>query len=148
MAVRVLMIDDSVFVRDVLRHHLECIGCEVVAEAENTSQALDLYRTVKPSLVTLDITIPQTNGLGALALFRSIREDRPELPILIVSAMAFPEIRKSFLREGAIDYLLKPFDAESFMKVYCRLGEFFPELNRLPQASRHASLAAVSRRTT
>ena len=37
MPVRVLMIDDSVFVRDVLRHHLECIGCEVVAEAENTS---------------------------------------------------------------------------------------------------------------
>jgi len=142
MAVRVLMVDDSVFVRDVLRHHLECIGCEVVAEAENTAQALDLYRTVKPSLVTLDITIPRTGGLGALALFRTIRAERPQLPILIASAMAFPEIRQSFLREGAADFLVKPFDGESFVKVYCKLSELFPELNHIPQPSRDASAAA------
>ena len=139
MAVRVLMIDDSVFVRDVLRHHLECIGCEVVAEAESTSQALDLYRTVKPSLVTLDITIPRTGGLGSLALFRAIRSESPQIPILIVSAMAFPEMRKSFLREGAIDYLIKPFDAKSFVKVYGKLGELFPELLRVPRAPQPSS---------
>src|ERR1700761_1377513 len=98
MAVRVLIIDDSVFVRDVLRHHLECLGCAVVAEAESTTQALDLYRTVKPALVTLDVTIPRTEGLGALALFRAIRAESPQLPILVLSAMAYPEIRKSFLR--------------------------------------------------
>jgi two-component system, chemotaxis family, chemotaxis protein CheY len=73
MAVRVLMVDDSVFVRDVLRHHLECIGCEVVAEAENTAQALDLYRTVKPSLITLDITIPRTGGRPRRA--RTVSDD-------------------------------------------------------------------------
>jgi two-component system chemotaxis response regulator CheY len=144
MAVRVLMVDDSVFVRDVLRHHLECIGCEVVAEAENTAQALDLYRTVKPSLITLDITIPRTGGLGALALFRTMRAENPRLPILIISAMAFPEIRKSFLREGAIDYLIKPFDAESFVKVYCKLAEMFPELVRVP---RPRQCASADRRT-
>jgi two-component system, chemotaxis family, chemotaxis protein CheY len=145
MPIRVLMIDDSVFVRDVLRHHLECIGCEVVAEAESTAQALDLYRTVKPSLVTLEITIPRTGGLGALALFRTMRAENPQLPILIVSAMAFPEIRESFLREGAIDYLVKPFDAESFVKVYCKLAEHFPELNRVAQPARY-SASAISRR--
>ena len=69
MSVRVLMVDDSVFVRDVLRHHLECIGCEVVAEAENTLQALDLFRTVAPTLVTLEVAVPHTGGIGALALF-------------------------------------------------------------------------------
>jgi two-component system chemotaxis response regulator CheY len=146
MPVRVLMIDDSVFVRDVLRHHLECIGCEVVAEAENTAQALDLYHTVKPSLVTMDIAIPRTGGLGALALFRTIRTESPQLPILIVSTIAFPEVRKSFLREGAIDYLAKPFDAESFVQVYCKLAELFPELNRVSQPSRHPS-SATNRRT-
>lgn len=145
MPVRVLMIDDSVFVRDVLRHHLECIGCEVVAEAENTAQALDLYRTVKPSLVTMDIAIPRTGGLGALALFRTIRAESPQLPILIVSTMAFPELRKSFLREGAIDYLAKPFEAQSFVRVYCKLSELFPELNRVPQASRHPAGVASRR---
>lgn len=144
MAVRVLMVDDSVFVRDVLRHHLECIGCEVVAEAESTTQALDLYRTVKPSLITLDITMPRSGGLGALGLFRTIRAESPPLPILIVSGVAFSEIRKAFLCEGAIDYLTKPFDAESFVKVCCKLAELFPELGRIPQAPQYAS---VDRRT-
>ena len=54
MSVRVLMVDDSVLVRDVLRHHLECIGCQVMAEAENTMQALDLFRTVSPALTERD----------------------------------------------------------------------------------------------
>jgi len=128
MPVRVLMIDDSIFVRDVLRHHLECLGCEVVAEAENTSQALDLYRTVEASLVTLDVSVARTGGIGALALFRAIRAGHPAPPILIVTAIAFPEIRKSFLREGALDYVIKPFDTESLGKVCCKLGEIFPEL--------------------
>jgi len=145
MPVRVLIVDESVFVRDVLRHHLECIGCEVVAEAENTSQALDLYRTVKPSLVTLDVTAPRTGGIGSLALFRLIRADNPRIPILIVSAIAFPEIRKSFLREGALDYLIKPFERESFVKVYGKLGEIFPELNPLAQQPSSAA-ATVNRR--
>lgn len=137
MPVRVLMIDDSVFVRDVLRHHLECLGCEVVAEAENTTQAIDLYRTVKPSLVTLDVTVPRTTGIGPLALFRMIRTDNPMVPILVVSAIAFPEIRKSFLREGALDYVIKPFEAESFVKVRCKLGEIFPELNVVSSQARY-----------
>jgi two-component system chemotaxis response regulator CheY len=144
MPVRVLMIDDSVFVRDTLRHHLECIGCEVVAEAENTTQALDLYRTVNPSLITLDVTVPRTGGIGPLALFRMIRADNPQIPILIVSAIAFPEIRKSFLREGALDYLIKPFEAESFVKVCCKLGEVFPELN--PLANQPQAITATANR--
>jgi two-component system chemotaxis response regulator CheY len=128
MSVRVLMVDDSVFVRDVLRHHLECIGCEVVAEAENTLQALDLFRTVAPNLVTLDVTVLHTGGIGALALFRIMRTENPGVPILVVSSSAYPEIRKAFLREGALDYVLKPFDSTSFEQVCNRLVAMFPEL--------------------
>jgi CheY-like chemotaxis protein len=128
MAVRVLMVDDSMFVRDVLRHHLECIGCEVVAEAENTLQALDLFRTVAPLVVTLDVAVPHVGGIGALALFRIMRRESPTVPILVVSASAYPEIRKAFLREGALDYVIRPFDASSFKLVCNRLVEMFPEL--------------------
>jgi two-component system, chemotaxis family, chemotaxis protein CheY len=135
MALRVLMIDDSVFVRDVLRHHLECIGCEVVAEAENTVQALDLFRTVSPDLVTLDVAVPQIGGIGALALFRIMRHESPDTPVLVISGLAFPEVRKSFLREGALDYVSKPFTARSFESVRNRLMETFPTLGELPVRS-------------
>ena len=128
MSVRVLMVDDSVFVRDVLRHHLECIGCEVVAEAENTLQAMDLFRTVSPTLVILDAAVTRTGGIGSLALFRLMRAENPDFPVLVVSATALPEIRKSFIKEGALDYVVKPFDASSFSHVRSRLIQAFPEL--------------------
>ena len=142
MSVRVLMVDDSVFMRDVLRHHLECIGCEVVAEAENTVQALDLFRTVAPTIVTLDVAVPHTGGIGPLALFRLMRSEKPGLPILVVSASAYPEIRRAFLREGALDYIVKPFAASSFEQVCNRLVGMFPELVRV--GSRPASAAPNS----
>jgi CheY-like chemotaxis protein len=143
MPVRVLMVDDSVFVRDVLRHHLECIGCAVVAEAENTLQALDLFRTVAPTLVTLDVAVPHTGGIGALALFRIIRSENPGIPILVVSASAYPEIRKALLREGALDYVIKPFDASSFEQVCKNLIKMFPEL-KLVSTPRHSAGASKS----
>jgi CheY-like chemotaxis protein len=143
MPVRVLMVDDSVLVRDVLRHHLECIGCAVVAEAENTLQALDLFRTVAPTLVTLDVAVPHTGGIGALALFRIMRSENPGIPVLVVSASAYPEIRQALLREGALDYVIKPFDASSFEQVCNNLIKMFPEL-KLVSAS-HPSVAPSKR---
>ncbi|MGH7839088.1 MAG: response regulator, partial [Candidatus Binataceae bacterium] len=109
-------------------HHLECLGCAVVAEAENTLQALDLFRTVTPDLVTLDVAVPQIGGLGALALFRIMRSENPDAAVLVISGLAFPEVKKSFLREGALDYLAKPFTAQSFESVRNRLLETFPAL--------------------
>jgi two-component system chemotaxis response regulator CheY len=132
MAARVLIIDDSVFMRDVLRHHLECLGCSVVAEAENTAQALDLFQIVTPDLVTLDVAVAQTGGIGAMALFRIMRTELPETPVLVISGLALPEIRKSFLKEGALDYLLKPFNSSTFEKVRARLVELFPGLGDAP----------------
>jgi CheY-like chemotaxis protein len=128
MPVRVLMVDDSLLVRDVLRHHLECLGCEVVAEAENTLQALDLFRTVAPTLIILDVSVARTGGIGALALFKMMRREQPGIPILVVSASAYPELRESLLREGALDYVLKPFDASSLAQVCKSLIKMFPEL--------------------
>lgn len=99
-------------------------------------QALNLFRTVEPDLVTLDIAVPQTGGIGALALFRIMRNERPGLPILVISALTFPEVRKAFLAEGAIDYLVKPFNAQTFESVRKRLTERFPELAiRIPPSA-------------
>jgi two-component system chemotaxis response regulator CheY len=130
MPIRVLIVDDSLFVRDVLRHHLECMRCEVVAEAENTLQALALFRTVSPSLVTLDVGVPQTGGIGALALLRIMRNENRAAQVLVMGTLAFPEIRKTFMREGALDYVLKPLNGSTFAHVRHRLEESFPELTQ------------------
>lgn len=143
MPVRVLMVDDSLSVRDVLRHHLECIGCEVVAEAENTLQALDLFRTVAPTLVILDVSVAHTGGIGTLALFKIMRREQPGVPILVVSASAYPEVRESLLREGALDYVLKPFDASSLAQVFRSLIKKFPELKLVSTPSSNSDGSMV-----
>ena len=55
MTVRVLIADSSLITRDIIRHHLECGGCQVVAETETIGQTMDLIRTTSPSVVTLSI---------------------------------------------------------------------------------------------
>ena len=142
MSVRVLIVDESVLTRDVLRHHLECLGCSVVAEAENTAQALDLFRTVRPNLVTLDVMVAQTGGLGALALFRIMRSEQPQTPILIICGLAFPQVRDALVDEGALEYLRKPFGPESFEKVRHRLAELFPPSDE-PVSESPAELVAA-----
>lgn len=125
---RVLLIDDSVTVRDVLRNHVECLGGSVVAEAENTMQALDLFRTVDPDLVILDVAVSQTGGIGTLALFRIMRSEIPDMPVLVISGLALPDLRRSFLKEGALDYLFKPFNPQTFEQLRNLLVARFPEL--------------------
>jgi two-component system, chemotaxis family, chemotaxis protein CheY len=150
MCVRVLIVDDSAFVRDVLRHHLECMGCEVVAEAENTLQALALFRTVSPSLVILDVAVPQTAGIGAQSMVRIMRSENPMVQVLAMGALAFSEVRKSFVSEGAFDYLIKPLDAQAFNHVRNQLEELFPELSRarLSSSNRIGRPTASERRPT
>ena len=144
MSVRVLIVDDSVIVRDELRHHLECMGCEVVAEAANTVQALALFRTVSPDLVIIDLAVPQTGGIGALALLRIMRGENPSVQVLVLGLLALPEVRKSFLREGAADFLIKPSLLNGFDYMRRRLEELFPELKRMAQApNRHLTPESI-----
>jgi two-component system, chemotaxis family, chemotaxis protein CheY len=147
MSVRVLIVDDSIIVRDELRHYLACMRCEVVAEAENTLQALALFRTMSPALVILDIAVPQTGGIGALALVRIMRIENPAVQMLVMGMLALPEVRKSFLREGAADYLVKPPNLHGFEHIRQRLEELFAELILVAQAqNRHTAPHAMAER--
>jgi DNA-binding NarL/FixJ family response regulator len=135
MPVRVLLVDDSVMVRDELRRYLQCMGCEVIAEAGDTLQALTLFRTVSPSLVIVDSAIPQTGGIGALALLRIILADDAAVRVLVIGWGVSPEVRKSFLAEGAVDYLIKPSHGQGFDCMRKKLEELFPQLTLIPQTS-------------
>ncbi len=129
MALKALIADDSAFMRDIIRHYLEFFGCEVIAEAENALQAVRLCRALRPDLVTLDVVMPQVDGIDALAAFREIRKDNPNLPIIVISAMPFDHTRQTFLAEGALDYIVKPLTPNTFKQVYRKLKQLFPELH-------------------
>jgi CheY-like chemotaxis protein len=126
--VTALLIDDSPIARRIIRHHLELIGCKIVAEAENGVQGVKLFRELQPQLITLDLIMPTFEGIDSLAAFRTMRKERPESAILVISAMPFEKTRQIMMQEGALGYIIKPFNKFSFDQVRTRLLRAFPRL--------------------
>jgi DNA-binding NarL/FixJ family response regulator len=135
MAVRVLIADSSGITRDIMRNHLECGGCQVVAETETVAQTIDLFRTTQPNVVTLDIGLRNGNGLDALSLFRMIRREAPEASIVIVSASRAPDDQRVYIREGALECIVEPFDSYGLERMWRRLSDIYPELRRRDEAA-------------
>lgn len=125
MAARTLVIDDSSFARRVIRHHLTKSGCKVVGEAESAAQALRMFHELKPELITLDIMMPEVEGVDSMRALREMRATRPELAVIMVSAVPFDKIRDSYLKEGAFAYIVKPFSQFSFEPVRQKLLSVF-----------------------
>lgn len=107
MAVKALVVDDQPVIRDILRLRLERLGCQV-AEAAHAWQGLELFRSFAPQVVTLDIVMPIVAGYTALDLLRDIRKADTNTDVVVISSR--DQRRDEFLREGAIEFLLKPFD--------------------------------------
>ena len=135
MAVRVLIADSSGITRDIMRNHLECGGCQIVAETETVAQTIDLFRTTRPDVVTLDIGLRNGNGLDALSLFRMIRREAPEASVVIVSASQAPDDQRVYLREGALECIVEPFDSYGLERMWRRLSDLYPELRRRDEAA-------------
>jgi CheY-like chemotaxis protein len=135
MAVRVLIADNSGITRDIMRNHLECGGCQIVAETETVAQAVDLFRTTRPDVVTLDIGLRSERGLDAVSLFRMIRRESPETSIVIVSASQAPDDNHIYLREGALECIVEPFDSYGLERMWRRLSDIYPELRRRDEAA-------------
>jgi two-component system, chemotaxis family, chemotaxis protein CheY len=125
MAISALIIDDSPFARKIIRHHLVKFGCKVVGEAESAAQGLRLFRELKPDLVTLDVMMPELDGIESLTAFRIMRKEDPETRIVVVSVLPFEKTRETFLREGALAFVVKPFNQFSFEPVRQKLKRIF-----------------------
>jgi len=111
---RILVVDDSSFLRNSLKKILEGHGYEVVGMAENGLEAVTKYKALKPDLVTLDIIMPQTNGLQALQMLRAID---PNVSAVMVSSMSTKESVTDCVKAGAKSYILKPFDEGKVVEV-------------------------------
>ena len=111
---RILVVDDSSFLRNSLKKILEDHGCEVVGMAENGLEAITKYKELKPDLVTLDIIMPQMNGLEVLKLLKVVD---PNACVVMVSSMSAQQSVTDCVQAGAKNYILKPYEADKVIAV-------------------------------
>lgn len=114
MAKTVLVVDDAAFMRIKLKDILEKNGYEVVGEAANGIEAVEQYKEKNPDIVTMDITMPEKDGVEAL---KEIKEIDPKAIVLMCSAMGQQAMVMDAIRAGAKDFIVKPFDTERVIKA-------------------------------
>ena len=111
---KVLVVDDAMFMRASLKMMLEKNGFEVVGEAENGAIAVQKYKELKPDVVTMDITMPEMDGLQALKL---IKQGDPNAKVVVVSAMGQEPVVKEAILSGAKSFIVKPFKEDFVLKT-------------------------------
>lgn len=113
MAKRVLITDDALFMRTTLKNIVSQNGYEVVGEASNGREAVDMYGKLKPDVVLMDITMPEMDGLTAL---KTIRSSDPGANIVMCTAMGQKELVIEAVQAGAKDFIVKPFQPERVLQ--------------------------------
>ncbi len=111
---RVMVVDDALYMRITYRNMLEGSGAEIVAEAENGEQAVDMYEETKPDVVLLDLTMPGMSGQEAL---RHIMQMDRGARVVVVSAMGQETFIKECLQLGAKSFMIKPFKEKALLNV-------------------------------
>ena len=105
---RILIVDDSAFMRAALKHIIEFSGHQVVGAAANGTEAIQLYEKLNPELVTMDILMPGDNGDG-LNTAKAIREKYPEVKIIMITALGQENKQREAEKIGVAGYIRKPF---------------------------------------
>jgi two-component system chemotaxis response regulator CheY len=111
---RIMIVDDAAFMRKRIRNILLKHGYEVVAEGENGKEAVDFYQQHSPDLVTMDITMPEMDGIEAV---RQIMKIDPNAKILMCSAMGQQPLVVEALEAGAKDFIIKPFQPSKVIEA-------------------------------
>ena len=114
MAQRILIVDDAAFMRMMIKDILSKNGYEVVGEAENGAVAVEKYAELKPDLVTMDITMPEMDGIEAL---KKIKQSDPGARIVMCSAMGQQAMVVEAIQSGARDFIVKPFQADRVLEA-------------------------------
>ncbi len=118
---KVLVVDDSLIIRKKITKLVTQLGHEVVNGAKNGQEAIDNYNSMKPDLVTMDITMPDMDGIEAVG--HIIKAD-PEAKIIMVTSHGQEDMVIKSIKAGAVGYMLKPVTQD---KLATSIGEVFDE---------------------
>ncbi|MEI4768092.1 response regulator [Psychrobacillus sp. FJAT-51614] len=110
----VLVVDDAVFMRATIKRMLENEQFEVIGEASNGNEAVELYRQLLPDVVTMDITMPGMTGIEAV---KAIVTEYPDAKIVMVTALGQQKLIVEAIENGAKDFITKPFNPEQIIQV-------------------------------
>ena len=114
MGNNILVVDDAAFMRMMVKDILTKGGYNVVGEAENGVVAVQKYSELKPDLVTLDITMPEMDGIQAL---KKIKEVDGGANVIMCSAMGQQSMVIEAIQNGAKDFIVKPFQADRVLEA-------------------------------
>ncbi|MEA2034663.1 MAG: response regulator [Euryarchaeota archaeon] len=105
---RILVVDDTMFMRTLLKNILFSGSHDIIGEAENGEDAVEQYKKLKPDLVTMDIVMPKMNGIEAL---KAIKAFDPSAKVVMCTAVGQEQMVKLAIKTGARGYIIKPFQA-------------------------------------
>ncbi|SMC65859.1 response regulator [Sporomusa malonica] len=114
MAIRVLVVDDAAFMRMMIKDILSKNGYDVVGEAENGLKAVEKYQELKPDLTTMDITMPEMDGITAV---KEIKKIDAAAKVIMCSAMGQQAMVIEAIQSGARDFIVKPFQPDRVLEA-------------------------------
>jgi two-component system chemotaxis response regulator CheY len=111
---KILIVDDSQFVRSTIKQMLISKNQEIIGEAADGIEAVEKYKQLHPDLVIMDIMMPKKNGLEAM---KDIQQYDQKCKIVVCSSLHQDEIMKTAKKLGALAYLFKPFEIKKLMNI-------------------------------
>jgi len=115
---KLMIVDDASFMRISIRKMLETHNYEVVAEASDGAQAIELFKQFNPDIITMDITMPVMSGIDAL---KEIKKINKNVIVVMVSALGQEVMIKEAVIQGASSFIVKPFQGDKLIEVLDKL---------------------------
>ncbi|MBN1167128.1 MAG: response regulator [Methanospirillaceae archaeon] len=110
---RILIVDDTLFMRTLLKNILSSGGHEIVGEAEDGDVGVEKYKELQPDLVTMDVVMPKMNGIEALKAIKSLDANAK---VIMCTAVGQEQMVKLAIKSGARGYIVKPFQAPKVLE--------------------------------
>ena len=114
------IVDDAVFMRNILKRIFEEHNYKIVAEAETADEGVQAYKEFRPSLITMDIMMPNKSGLSAIKEIIAFDKDAK---ILVVSSLGQELLIMDAIELGACDFIVKPFKKEKLLSVVAKITD-------------------------